>query len=157
MSKDITLHNPEGDRQSESFSKMVIEEADIVKPIIKEQLFRELLSGTSDENEIFKIFCKTFGIEEELRARMLIIKPAEKYEYDDLFFFRNIAEQSMGEEHIVAAAAIGKHILIITDITERAMLISELDKLRRRIKTCYDNDVTIIYSDVMSFDEAPAV
>ena len=157
MEKDFTLHNPESGKRSESFSKMVIEEADIVKPIIKEQLFREFIFGTSDANEIFKIFCRTFGIEEDLKTRMLIIKPAEKYEHDDLFFFRNIAEKSIGESHIIAGAAVRKHILIITDITEQADIVSELDKLRRRIKTCYDNDVMLVYSDVMSFDEAPAV
>ena len=157
MENNFTLHNPESNKQSENFRKMVIEEADIVKPIIKEQLFREFIFGTSDTNEIFKIFCRTFGIEEGLETRMLIIKPAEKCEYDDLFFFRNIAEKSIGETHIVAAAAIRKHVLIITDITDRAQMISELDKLRRLIKTCYDNDVMLIYSDVMSFDEAPVV
>ena len=157
MKKDITPHNPESDKQSESFSKMVIEEADIVKPIIKEQLFREFILGTSDTNEIFKIFCKTFGIEEGLKTRMLIIKPTEKYEYDDLFFFRNLAEKSIGGTHIVAGAAIRKHVLIITDITDKELMISELDKLRRRIKTCYDNDVMLLYSDVMSFADAPVV
>ncbi len=157
MNKDISLHNPDSDRQIENLSKMVIEEADIVKPIIKEQLFREFIFGTSDAGEIFNIFCKTFGIEKGLKTRMFIIKPAGKYEYDDLFFFRNLAEKSMGEAHIAAGAAIGRHVLIITDITERARLISELDKLRRRIKTCYNNDVTLVYSDIMSFDEAPVV
>ncbi len=157
MNKKTAPHNPDSDKQSESFSKMVIEEADIVKPIIKEQLFREFISGTSDTSEIFKIFCKTFGIDEGLKTRMLILKPAEKFEYDELFFFRNIAEKSMGETHIVADAAIERHVLVITDITEHSRLTSELDKLRRRIKTCYNNDVTVVYSDIMSFAEAPAV
>ena len=157
MKKDITLHNPESNKQSESFSKMVIEEADIVKPIIKEQLFREFILGTSDTNEIFKIFCKTFGIEDGLETRMFIIKPAEKYEYDDLFFYRNIAEKSIGENHIVAGAVIRRHVLIITDITDKDSIVSELDKLRRRIKTCYDNEVMLVYSDIMSFADAPVI
>ena len=157
MKEDITLHNPESDKQSENFSKMVIEEADIVKPIIKEQLFREFISGTSDTNEILKIFCKTFGIEEGLKTRMLIIKPTEKYEHDELFFLRNIAEKSIGEARIAAGAVIRRHILIITDITGKDKIISEVDKLRKRIRTCYDSDVIAVYSDVMSFADAPVV
>ena len=157
MKEDITPHNPDNYKQSENFSKMVIEEADIVKPIIKEQLLREFILGTSDTNEIFKIFCKTFGIDEELKTRMFIIKPAGKYEKDDLFFFRNTAEKSIGDEHIVAGAVIRRHALVITDITDRDRMVTELDRIRRRIKTCYDNDAILVYSDVMSFADSPMV
>lgn len=154
MQKDYNeLHNQKCDSQSESFSKMVIEEADIVKPIIKEQLFREYILGTGDTLEIFKIYCKTFQTAEDLKTRMLIIKPSG--EHEDLFFFRNAAEQSIGAEHIVAGISVNEYILITTNITDKPLIVSEIEKLRRRIKNCYNNDLTVIYSDVTRFDELP--
>lgn len=158
MQTDYTMpHNPQTDNQSESFSKMVMEEADIVKPIIREQLFREYILGTGDTPEIFKIYCKTFGTGENLKTRMLIIRPMAEYEHDDLFFYRNMAEQSIGAAHIAAAVTIRGHILIITDITGKHEVLSEIGKLRRRLNACYKDDVMIIYSGVESFAEAPSV
>ena len=58
MYKLNDIHNSDG---KGNFEKMVISEADRVKPIIKEQFLREYILGTGDTYEIFNIYCKTFG------------------------------------------------------------------------------------------------
>lgn len=151
------LHSPNEDKQSENFSKMVIEEADIVKPIIKEQLFKEYIMGTGDSDEIFNIYCKTFGVDEEQSGRMILIHPHKANDAEELFFFRNVAEKSLGAKHILVSTLIKGCILLITDITDKHILTGELEKIRRLIKACYDNDVTLIYSADMKLVQAPMV
>lgn len=151
------LHSPDEDKQSENFSKMVIEEADIVKPIIKEQLFKEYIMGTGDSSEIFNIYCKTFGVDEKQKGRMILIHSLKDNDSEELFFFRNVAEKSLGAEHITVSTLIKDCVLLITDITDKSILSGELDKIRRLIKACYNNDVTLIYSADMRLAEAPVV
>lgn len=38
--------------ETENFSRLVLERADVVKPIIREQLFKEYITGASDYDEI---------------------------------------------------------------------------------------------------------
>ena len=151
------LHSPDGDKQSENFSKMVIEEADVVRPIIKEQLFKEYIIGTGDSDEIFDIYCKTFDVDKEQAVRMILIHPLEENDADERYFFRNVAEKSLGAEHIIVSTLIKGCILLITDITDKEELSGELDKIRRLIRACYNNDVTLIYSADMKLADAPMI
>ena len=86
MYKLNDIHNSDG---KGNFEKMVISEAERVKPIIKEQFLREYILGTGDTYEIFNIYCKTFGVDRMLETRMIIIKPAQQNEDEDIFFLKN--------------------------------------------------------------------
>ena len=93
MYKLNDIHNSDG---KGNFEKMVISEAERVKPIIKEQFLREYILGTGDTYEIFNIYCKTFGVDRMLETRMIIIKPAQQNEDEDIFFLKNTSEQYIG-------------------------------------------------------------
>ena len=54
MYKLNDIHNSDVGNKG-NFEKMVISEADRVKPIIKEQFLREYILGTGDTYEIFNI------------------------------------------------------------------------------------------------------
>lgn len=92
MYKLNDIHNSDVGNKG-NFEKMVISEADRVKPIIKEQFLREYILGTGDTYEIFNIYCKTFGVDRMLETRMIIIKPSQQSEDEDIFFLKNTSEQ----------------------------------------------------------------
>lgn len=98
MYKLNDIHNSDG---KGNFEKMVISEAERVKPIIKEQFLREYILGTGDTYEIFNIYCKTFGVDRMLETRMIIIKPAQQNEDEDIFFLKNTSEQYIGEDRLL--------------------------------------------------------
>lgn len=139
---------------SGKFEQMVIHEAERVKPIIREQFLREYILGVGDTDEVFSIYCKTFNVSSLKETRMIILHSSE--EQKDLFFLKNTAEQSIGEDRLLLCTAFGDHIFLITDILGSRELTERLEKIRNIARKCYDCDVTAIYSDVLRISDAPS-
>lgn len=156
MYKENCIHSPNCESTQEKFEEMVISEAERVKPIIREQFLREYILGVGDTYEIFNIYCKTFGVDSAMETRMIILKSSESYDYEDLFFIKNIAEQYLDNENILLSTTINDHLFIITDILDRTEIVETLDKIRKTIFTCYGYNIMAVYSKVSSISEAPA-
>jgi two-component system response regulator YesN len=135
---------------------MVISEAERVKPIIMEQFLREYILGMGDTYEVFNIYCKTFGVDSLLETRMIIIKPSESCDYEDLFFVKNTAEQYIGNENILLSTTFNDHLFIITEILERNEIVDLLDKIRKTIYQCYSYNIMAVYSKVSYISDAPS-
>lgn len=157
MYKSNCVHNCDQEGMQENFEKMVISEADRVKPIIKEQFLREYILGCGDTYELFNIYCKTFGVDESTETRMIIFKPSEGFDYDDLFFLKNTAEQYIGNENILLSTTIHNYLLVITDCLDRTVIIEILDKVRKTVKKCYGYNLMVVYSNVSQISEVPSV
>lgn len=156
MYKENCIHSSNCESTQEKFEEMVISEAERVKPIIREQFLREYILGVGDTYEIFNIYCKTFGVDSAMETRMIILKSSESYDYEDLFFIKNIAEQYLDNENILLSTTINDHLFIITDILDRTEIVETLDKIRKTIFTCYGYNIMAVYSKVSSISEAPA-
>lgn len=155
MYKLNDIHNSDVGNKG-NFEKMVISEADRVKPIIKEQFLREYILGTGDTYEIFNIYCKTFGVDRMLETRMIIIKPAQQSEDEDIFFLKNTSEQYIGEDRLLLSTTIKNHLFLITTLLEQQEITSVLEKIHNTMKTCYGYDVMAVYSKIASIADAPA-
>ena len=131
--------------ETENFSRLVLERADVVKPIIREQLFKEYITGASDYDEILDIYCKTFGFNKNIKSRMVIIKVVSDVPKDDLYFIKGMVEQ-VASGYIIAYTIINRHIVFVTDITDRAEFLSSIDKFRSYIGVYYKNSIKIVYS-----------
>lgn len=156
MYKSNCINSPNCDSSQEKFKEMVISEAERVKPIIREQFLREYILGVGDTYEIFNIYCKTFGVDSAVETRMIIIKPSEICDYEDLFFIKNITEQYIDSENVLLSTTINDHLFIITDILDRTEIIDLLDKIRKTIYACYGYNVMAVYSKVSPISEAPS-
>ena len=155
MYKLNDIHNSDVGNKG-NFEKMVISEADRVKPIIKEQFLREYILGTGDTYEIFNIYCKTFGVDRMLETRMIIIKPSQQSEDEDIFFLKNTSEQYIGEDRLLLSTTIKNHLFLITTLLEQQEITSVLEKIHNTMKTCYGYDVMAVYSKIASIADAPA-
>lgn len=131
------------DKKKASFYKVMLEDADIVRPIIKEQLFKAYIFGSGVSDEAFDVSCRLFGLYKEEKARMLIICPDGNFKSDELFFFKNIVEKSIDEEHLILNTIIRDCILVVTNVGD---ILNVTDKIHRLIKSCYNNDSVIVYS-----------
>ncbi|MCD8390243.1 MAG: helix-turn-helix domain-containing protein [Firmicutes bacterium] len=151
------LYSPEncGKNQEEEFCRMMLDETEVVRPIIKEQLLKEYIFGNGANDEVFNIYCKMFDVDKATRTRMLIIYPEEKCENDDLFFYKNIVEQCIDGEHLILNTIIKDYILVVTDISVCADILMKIDKIRRLIKSCYKNDAIMLYSREAELSDAP--
>lgn len=155
MYKSNYIHSSESKLQKESFEEMVISEADRVKPIIKEQFLREFILGTGDTYEIFKIYCRTFGIDSMLKTRMIILRSAQQCSYDDFFFIKNTAEQYLGEENILLSTIVSDHVLMITELLERSDVMNKLEKITGTVRKCYGYSILAVYGKASSISDAP--
>ncbi len=154
MSKrECEKHSPFEDDKRENFSKMVIEEADVVCPIIMEQLFKECIIGFGDLDDILNIYCKTFGFDADMRIRMFDVCPMSGSGTDNIYFIKSIVYKSIGKQHIVAAAEVEGHIIAVTDIVEKRDFLAAADKIHRLVRTCYKTETTVVYSDEASLRE----
>ncbi len=130
---------------AENFSKLVIEQADVVKPIIREQLFKEYLTGSGDYDEILGIYCNTFGIDRSVKARMIIMRVISDVQKEDLYFIKNTVSQ-VASGYLVAYTTVHKHVVFVTDTVDDAECLSAIEKFRKYIGAYYKNEIKIIYS-----------
>lgn len=126
-----------------------------VRPIIMEQFLREYILGVGDTYEVFRIYCKTFGVDAMLETRMVLVRPSGMNDFDDLFFIKNTVEQYIGRENIMLSTTVNDQLLIITTITDRAQITAFLDKARQTVKRCYNYNIMVIYSKTESVSDAP--
>lgn len=157
MYKSNCVHSPDCESRQKKFEEMVISEAERVKPIIKEQFLREYILGAGDTYEIFNIYCRTFDVDSMLETRMIIFQPSEDYDYEDLFFLKNTAEQYIAEENILLSTTINNRLFIITEILDRSDIIDVLNKICKTIKKVYGYNIMAVYSKVSCISEAPSV
>lgn len=156
MYKPDYIHSSDRVPDKGSFEEMVISEADRVRPIIKEQFLREYILDDGDTYDIFNIYCKTFEIDSMHETRMIVLRPDEILSYDEFFFIKNVADKYIGEENLMLSTILGDHLLIVTELLDRARLVECLNKTCKTVKKCYNCNVMLVYSRVMGLVDAPA-
>lgn len=144
-------------RAKENFERMVLEEAERVKPIIREQFLRDYILGVGDTDEIFNIYCKTFGVEYGMKTRMLIMKTDPTPGFDERFFVGNLAEGYIGKQNILLSTSVKEGTLFVIRMIEDARLAESLTKLSKALARYYNYTATIVYSAKHNLGDAPQV
>ena len=89
-----------------NFEKWLFPRRTELSLLSKNNSLEEYILGTGDTYEIFNIYCKTFGVDRMLETRMIIIKPAQQSEDEDIFFLKNTSEQYIGEDRLLLSTTI---------------------------------------------------
>ncbi len=142
-------------RAKENFERMVLEEAERVKPIMREQFLRDYILGIGDTDEIFNIYCKTFGVEYSMKTRMLIMKTDPVPDFDERFFVSNLAEGYIGKQNILLSTAVKEGTLFVIRMMEDKRLIEILAKISKALERYYNYSATIVYSGKHNLGDAP--
>jgi two-component system response regulator YesN len=152
---DDIVHNLKAKRAKENFEKMVIQEADRVKPIIKEQFLRDYILGFGDTGEIFNIYCEAFNVACNQDIRMVLFSPDEDLNFEDSFFLRNIIEGYIGNDNILLSTTIKDHLLLVTTVVDDIRIVGMLKKLEKVFEKYYNYRVTMVYSGVREISQTP--
>lgn len=142
-------------RAKENFAKMVIREADRLKPIIREQFFKEFILGMGNTDEILQIYCDTFNISINQKVHMFIFRPEQEIAYDDYFFLKNIIESHIGIENIIVSTIVQDHILVVSSIANNLKVACILKKLEKVFVKYYSYKITTVYSGLNPIKETP--
>lgn len=142
-------------RAKENFAKMVIREADKLKPIIKEQFFKDFILGMGNTDEILKIYCDTFNISVNQKVHMFIFRPEQEITYDDYFFLKNIIESHIGTENIIGSTIVQNHILVVSGISNSVKIGCILKKLEKEFDKYYSYGITTVYGGLSTIREMP--
>lgn len=153
--KEVFSHELCGDEANESFEKLVLQDAKLVKPILKERFLKDYILGIGDSDEAFNMYCSAFAVDKRTPVRMVVLKPSRSNEYDDLFYLNNTAEGYLGEERIILNTSMQDCALLITD----KLSSKEIDELLRHIAyvthECYGMDIISVYSQLIPIEDAP--
>ena len=103
--EEVFSHDLCDNEVNESFEKMVLRDAKLVKPILKERFLKDYILGIGDADEAFKMYCSAFSMDRRTPVRMIVLKPTRPSSYDDLFYIKNAAEGYVGEERIILSTS----------------------------------------------------
>lgn len=142
-------------RAKENFEKMVIREAERVKPIIREQFFKEFILGVGNTEEVFKIYCQTFNVSPNQKVYMLLFRPEQELGFEDAFFLKNIIESHIGMDNIIMSTVLTDHILVVSSLMNSAKVSAILRKLEKVFAKYYDYSITTVYSGLHPICETP--
>lgn len=154
MYKSENIHSQD-DYRTGKIEELISSRSERVRPIIMEQFLREYILGVGDTYEVFRIYCKTFGVDAMLETRMVLVRPSGMNDFEDLFFIKNTIEQYLGKENIMLSTTVNDQLLIITTVTDRTKITDILDKARQTVKRCYNYNIMVIYSKTESVSDAP--
>lgn len=155
MYKSDGIHSQGNSRSSSE--ELLLGRSERVKPIIMEQFLREYILGAGDTDEVFSLYCKTFAVDAMLDMRMVLVRPLDMNDFDDLFFIKNAVEQYLPNDSMLLSTTINDTLLIITTMTDKTKLTVALNKARQTVRKCYDYSAMLIYSRTAPISEAPAV
>ncbi|MBQ2662541.1 MAG: helix-turn-helix transcriptional regulator [Clostridia bacterium] len=153
--KDI--HSPDNGSANKSFAEIIISEADLVKPMLSEQLLRKFIIGEDDTGEILSIYLRAFNMDAKREVRLVILKPSGAKDSDDFFFLKNTAQQYVGEENLYLCTILNDFVVIVTSVTEQEKIGALLDKIRSAVTRCYRSGIMAIYSETVHFEYLPEV
>lgn len=153
----IFAYNQGDGKQNENFTHLVLNDAELVKPILKERFLKDYILGIGDADETFSMYCSAFEVDRRTAVRMVVLKPDTTHSYDDLFYIRNITERYIGKEHIILNTSIQECILLILSGMSGLDIENELNQIAHVVNECYNVKVLSVYSRSVPISEAPDI
>lgn len=151
-----TIHGPRSVIAQDSFTELILSEAERIKPMLGEQLLWQLITGAGDTNEILDIYCRAFNVDIQQDIRLAVLSPLKTGDIEKLFFAQNTARQYINENLLLCTVA-GDFVVIITTLTEQKKLAALLDKIRDTVYQRHDYSILAVYSRTESLAEAGTV
>ncbi len=149
------IHSPDSATSGASFAELVASEEERVRPMLNEQLMRELLIGGGDTNEILNTYCALFNADARQTVRLVILKPTGAKDLEDFFFIKNTAQQYIGEEKLIFATVISDFIVLAVPDGGKTELVQVLEKIRCSVKRCYGYSLMSVCSVKTQLDDLP--
>ncbi len=143
--------------ENKSFERLVLQDAALVKPILRERFLKDYILGIGDADEAFNMYCSAFAADRRMPVRMAVIKPNKMNTYDDLFYIKNTAGRCFGDERLTLNTSMQDCVLLISDEPDSRDMDGLLQHIAYIVHECYGLDIISVYSRVIPINEAPEV
>lgn len=153
--KEVFSHDLCDNEANESFEKLVLQDAKLVKPILRERFLKDYILSKGDADEAFNMYCSAFSVDRRMPVRMAVIKPDRAASYDDLFYIKNTADGYIGEDRIILNTSMQDCILLITDKLSGKDIEELLEHIAYVVHECYDLNIISVYSRMLPIQDAP--
>lgn len=151
----VFAYDHSGKDGNENFAHLVLNDADLVKPILKERFLKDYILGIGDADEAFNMYCSAFAMDRRTPVRMAVLKPNITHSYDDLFYIKNIAERYIGEEHIILNTSMQDCVMLIIESISSAEMDRMLNQIAHVVNECYNLEILSVYSRSIPILDAP--
>ena len=149
--------NKGSEKSKGEFFGLMDNDEEKIKDILAEQLYKEYLLAPCDNDKALETYCMTKGADRKASIRAVIMRPADKQEYEDLFFIRNIASKHIGKDHNLCCTPMGDHVLLVTDIIKAEEIKKKLRTIQEIISKCFGCETEMVYSAPVRLDEGVEV
>ena len=140
--------------RDDSFERFVLDDADFVKPILRENLLKSYIYGTGDALEAFRLFCGAFSTDQETPVRMVLFSFAEHMNVARLYTL-NEAERRFDTRDIILSAIVAGRATFIVRDTEEGTLRSALHSVCDTVKQTEGVKISAVYSRLIPLSDIP--
>lgn len=151
----VFAYEHSGGDGNENFAHLVLNDADLVKPILKERFLRDYILGVGDADNAFNMYCNAFGMDRRTPVRMVVLKPNRTNSYDDLFYIKNITERYICKEHIILNTSMQDCVMLIVESMQNSEMDRVLNQIAYAVNECYGLEVLSVYSRSVPIMDAP--
>ncbi len=153
----VFAYDRSGKDGNENFAHLVLNDAELVKPILKERFLKDYILGIGDADEAFNMYCSAFGVDRRTPVVMVVLKPDTTHSYDDLFYIKNIAERYIGEELIILNTSMQDCIMLIIKSMSGTETDRVLNQIAHVVNECYGLEILSVYSRSIPIMDAPEI
>ncbi|MBQ3426075.1 MAG: helix-turn-helix domain-containing protein [Clostridia bacterium] len=146
-------HNEDSTKDNEGFTRLMLRDAELVKPILKERFLRDYIFGVGDAEESFRLYCGAFGVKSDMPVRVSIISTGECMSKELRLTLMNVAEQLFGRSIILNTQLFASLFLILEDMPDRDIKgrLLELTRIGGREEAVFS-----VYSVTVPLAEIPS-
>lgn len=136
----------------EGFERLMLRDADIVKPIIEERFLKGYIFGADDSIELFRLYCDAFKVSEDMPVRMLLCKSTDSSSCE--WFINQVECHVRDNEVLLGTMAVGRAIVVMRDMPDAALrvILGEIVELSRAKGIAY---ILSVYSNTIPIADIP--
>ena len=151
--KSFFLHDANSGDKNEGFAQLMLRDADIVKPIIKEKLLKNYMFGTGDPDGSFRLYCDVFGTKSDKPVRVIVHSTRESMSSELSLRLIQETKKIFGDnEIIIDTAVLGKILIIIEDMPDEHIKTGLSEIIRDHEA---EEAILSVYSETVSIVDIP--
>ena len=150
IQKRIFSHNGNHGDTNEGFARLMLRDADIVKPILKEKLLKDYILGKGDPDESFRLYCDAFGTRSDKPVRVIVHSGREHMSQELSLGLIQETERIFCDKEIFIETVIVGNVLIILEDMPDAQIKAGLSEIAcgseaaGRVLSVYSEPIPII-------------
>ena len=153
LQNKVFSHNNDSANEDEGFTQLMLRDAEIVKPILKERFLKDYIFGTGGAEESFRLYCGAFGVKSDMAVRVAAVSSSGCCMPNELRQrLAKAAGRLFGGRIIMNTALTASVLLILEDMPDKELrgLLSELTH-----SECPEGGVLSVFSSAVPIAEIP--